>query len=169
MKWMSSPSISVMKCGRSFSLASHLRQSWSVAQYRARSCIIASRAPCESSATVSTSGHLVAFTRLRRSVRSASGKPTVNGRMVMSSAGIFLLLTLVGDVDDGLGECLRSLLRQVVPDAAGDGPVRVRARELRRVGAGFRMGCAVGVTFEGDRRHGDVRAPGQVLFEVVVL
>ena len=27
MKWMSSPSISVMKCGRAFSFASHLRQS----------------------------------------------------------------------------------------------------------------------------------------------
>ncbi len=32
MKWMSSPSISVMNCGRAFSLASHLRQSCSVAQ-----------------------------------------------------------------------------------------------------------------------------------------
>ena len=32
MKWMSSPSISVMKCGRAFSFASHLRQSYSVAQ-----------------------------------------------------------------------------------------------------------------------------------------
>ena len=32
MKWMSSPSISVMNCGRAFSLASTLRQSYSVAQ-----------------------------------------------------------------------------------------------------------------------------------------
>ena len=32
MKWMSSPSISVMKCGRAASLASHRRQSYSVAQ-----------------------------------------------------------------------------------------------------------------------------------------
>jgi hypothetical protein len=30
---MSSPSISVMNCGRAFSLASHLRQSYSVAQW----------------------------------------------------------------------------------------------------------------------------------------
>jgi len=36
-----------------------------VAQYRASSCITASRTPCESSVTVSRSGHLVAFTRLR--------------------------------------------------------------------------------------------------------
>ena len=32
MKWMSSPSISVMKCGSAFSFASHLRQSYSFAQ-----------------------------------------------------------------------------------------------------------------------------------------
>ena len=32
MKWMSSPSISVMKCGRAFSFASTLRQSYSAAQ-----------------------------------------------------------------------------------------------------------------------------------------
>jgi hypothetical protein len=31
-KWMSSPSISVMKCGRAWSRASHLRQSYSVPQ-----------------------------------------------------------------------------------------------------------------------------------------
>jgi len=34
MKWMSNPSISVMNCGKAFSRASHLRQSYSVAQYR---------------------------------------------------------------------------------------------------------------------------------------
>ena len=32
MKWMSSPSISVMNCGQSLQLASHLRQSYSVSQ-----------------------------------------------------------------------------------------------------------------------------------------
>jgi hypothetical protein len=32
MKWMSSPSISVVNCGRAFSLASHARQSYSVSQ-----------------------------------------------------------------------------------------------------------------------------------------
>ena len=53
----------------------------------------ASGTPCESSVTVSTSGHLVAFTRLRKSVSSASGKPTLNGRMVLSSADISGLLT----------------------------------------------------------------------------
>jgi hypothetical protein len=32
MKWMSSPSISVMKWGKAFSVASHRRQSYPVAQ-----------------------------------------------------------------------------------------------------------------------------------------
>ena len=32
MKWMSSPSISVLNCGRAFSSASTLRQSYSVTQ-----------------------------------------------------------------------------------------------------------------------------------------
>jgi len=81
MKWMSSPSISVTKFGRLFSLASHLLQSCSVRQYCARSCIRASRTPCESSSTVSRSGHLVAPTRLRRSASFSSGKETSSGRI----------------------------------------------------------------------------------------
>jgi hypothetical protein len=32
MKWMSTPSISVVNCGSAFSFASHLRQSYSVVQ-----------------------------------------------------------------------------------------------------------------------------------------
>jgi hypothetical protein len=32
MKWISTPSISVMNCGSAFSLASHARQSYSAAQ-----------------------------------------------------------------------------------------------------------------------------------------
>ena len=32
-----------------------------------------------------------------------------------------------GDVDDSLGKGLRGFLRQIVPDAAGDGPVRIFA------------------------------------------
>ena len=32
MKWMSTPSISVVNCGSAFSSASHARQSWSAAQ-----------------------------------------------------------------------------------------------------------------------------------------
>ncbi len=32
MKWMSTPSISVLNCGRAFNLASHRRQSYSLSQ-----------------------------------------------------------------------------------------------------------------------------------------
>ena len=35
-----------------------------------------------------------------------------------------------GDVDDGLREGLWGFLRQIVPDAARDGPVRIFAREF---------------------------------------
>jgi hypothetical protein len=63
---------------------------------------------------------------------------------------------------------LRGLLRQVVPDAARDGPVLVLARELVPVGGGLGVGCTVGVTFESDRRNGDDRAGGELPFEFVV-
>src|ERR1700722_8072671 len=148
--------------------------------------MIASGAPCESSATVSRSGQRVALTRLRSSASSASGKPTFKGRMAVSWAGISLSLRVwlaagsemagrdrqrsqaVG-VEDGLGERLRSLLRQVVPDAAGDGPVLVPARELLPVGTGIRMGRTVRVAFQGDGGHRDDGAAGQTSFQVVVL
>src|SRR5687767_9661242 len=82
---MSSPSISVMNCGKAFNLASHLRQSYSVAQYSARACTVASCTPCVASGTVSRSGHRVALMRLRNSVSSASGTPTRNGRITVVS------------------------------------------------------------------------------------
>ena len=43
--------------------------------------MVASGTPCESSSTVSRSGHLVASMRRRRSASSASSKPTSNARM----------------------------------------------------------------------------------------
>src|SRR6185437_15819990 len=49
--------------------------------------------------------------------------------MAVSSAGIFLLL-VAGDVDDGLGECLRGFLRQVVPDASDPAPASPPAETL---------------------------------------
>ena len=39
------------------------------------------------------------------------------------------------DVDDSLGKGLWSLLRQIVPDAALDEPVRILARELLGIGS----------------------------------
>ena len=47
---MSSPSISVMNCGKEFNRASTFRQSCSVCQYCARFCIVASCTPCDASA-----------------------------------------------------------------------------------------------------------------------
>src|SRR5580693_8447712 len=77
---MSNPSISVRNCGRVFILASILRQSYSVAQYRASAWIVASCTPWVASVTVSRSGHFVALMRLRKSVSSASGTlATQNG------------------------------------------------------------------------------------------
>src|ERR1700733_4534393 len=71
-------------------------------------------------------------------------------------------------VDDGFGESLRSLLRQVVPDAALDDPVLVLAGEFAGVGAGVRVRCAVGVPLQGDGGDGDSRKAGQLPLQVVV-
>jgi hypothetical protein len=78
---MSSPSISVTNWGNAFSLASHPRQSYLVAQYRASSWIISSRTPCESSVTVSFSGQRVSVMRRRRSMSASSGMSTWKGRI----------------------------------------------------------------------------------------
>src|SRR5208337_3303618 len=61
------------------------------------------------------------------------------------------------DVNHGLGKRLRSLLRQVVADAAGDEPVVIFAGELVAIGCARRVDCSVGVAFHGDGRHGDGR------------
>src|ERR1700733_6346634 len=71
-------------------------------------------------------------------------------------------------VDDGFGESLRSLLRQVVPDTALDDPVLVLAGEFAGVGAGVRVRRAVGVSLQGDGRHGDGRKDGELPLQVVV-
>ena len=60
------------------------------------------------------------------------------------------------------------LLRQVVPDAARERPVRVPARELLGVGEG-RDGRAVGIAFQRDRGHIDRRRDGEPLLQFVVL
>jgi hypothetical protein len=61
------------------------------------------------------------------------------------------------DVDDGFGESLRSLLRQVVPDAALDDPMLVFAGEFAGVGAGVRVRRTVGVSLQGDGGDRDGR------------
>src|SRR6266446_1107536 len=97
---MSSPSISVMNGGRAFIFASILRQSYSVAQYRASACIVASCTPWDASVTVSRSGHFVALMRLRNSVSSVSGTFTWNGRMaVLSIAVVGVMVSFLLEVD----------------------------------------------------------------------
>jgi hypothetical protein len=62
------------------------------------------------------------------------------------------------DFDDGIGERLRSFLRQVVPDATGNGPVRISAREFIGIGARPAVGIAQGDCWERDNR-GAARRP----------
>src|SRR5262245_2743765 len=66
-------------------------------------------------------------------------------------------------LDDGVGKGLRRLLRQVVSDATSDQAMDVFSGKLPRVSFGVRMRGAVGVAFQGDRRHGDGRQFGQPL------
>src|SRR5262249_44030425 len=78
----------------------------------------------------------------------------------------FLLITV--DLDDSFGKRLRSFLRQVVPDAALDDPMRVFAREFLGIGTAVRVRRAIGIAFKGDGRHGDDRTYGKPLFKVVI-
>src|SRR4029079_9786182 len=67
---------------------SHFLQSYCSAQYFASFCIVASCTPWESSATVSLSGHRVAWTRRFRSARDSSEKWTRNGRIESPRGGV---------------------------------------------------------------------------------
>src|SRR5262249_52810188 len=78
-------------------------------------------------------------------------------------------LDLVGYVDDGFRKGLGRFLGQVVPDAAGDQPMRILAGELAAVVGRFGMRRAVGVALERNGRHRDRRTDGKPLFQVVIL
>ena len=58
---------------------------------------------------------------------------------------------------------------QIVPDAARDDAVRIAAREFADIGTGLRVRCAIGIAFQGNRRHGDDRTFGEPLFQLVIL
>src|SRR5216684_2296506 len=73
-----------------------------------------------------------------------------------------------GDVDDSFGEGLRSFLRQIVPDAALDEPVRIIAGEFPGIGAGVRMRGTIGIAFKRNGGHADNRSFSERLFEIVV-
>src|SRR5215203_4174493 len=77
-------------------------------------------------------------------------------------------LSSFDDVHNSLGERLRRLLRQVVPDASRNMPVLIRAGKFIRICRGFWMWCTVGIAFHGDRRNVDNRALCKPLFQIVV-
>jgi hypothetical protein len=57
-----------------------------------------------------------------------------------------------------LGKSLRRLLRQIVPNAAGDDPVLVLDGEKLAIGRVIRIvRRAIGIAFKADRRNGDGR------------
>jgi len=67
-------------------------------------------------------------------------------------------------VDYGVHKSLRGLLWQIVPDASGDSPMCIFAREFLGKRAGVRlMWCPIGVAFQSDGRHGDDRTYGKAL------
>jgi hypothetical protein len=57
------------------------------------------------------------------------------------------------DVDNRLGERLGGLLRQIVTDAACDGPVHVPVGKFLGIGTRVRMWCAIGIALKGDGRQ----------------
>ena len=57
---------------------------------------------------------------------------------------------------------------RIVSDAAFENPVRIFAREFLRVGTGVRMRRAVGVAFQGDRRHVDGWTFRETIFQIVI-
>src|SRR6266536_1960311 len=73
------------------------------------------------------------------------------------------------DLDDGLGEGLGCLLGQVVPDAALDHTMHIFSRELLGIGAAVGVWCTIGITFKGDRGHGDDRTFGKPLLQIVIV
>ena len=112
MKWMATPSISVVNCG-SVSVCVHLRQSCSVAQYRASSRIVAESSPCDLSATSSLLGQSVAAMRSRSALSSVSQLWIVKGRTAFVRADCsdasrhVVLLGLMVEMD-GSGDDLRT-------------------------------------------------------------
>src|SRR5436190_19270576 len=106
--------------------------------------------------------------QLEASAKAPWTRTTVRGASCVVASGMRAPPLLGVDLDDGVGKSFRGFLRKVVPDAALDCPVRIGAGELPGIGAWVRVRSAVGVAFEGDRRHGDDRPSGEPLLQVVV-
>jgi hypothetical protein len=72
------------------------------------------------------------------------------------------------DINDRLRKLMRSFLRQIVPDAAGDVSVGIPAGELLPIKGWLRMRRTVGVTLKSDRGYRDDRALAQSIFKIVI-
>ncbi len=73
-----------------------------------------------------------------------------------------------GKVHDRLGKLMRRFLRQVVADPAGQGLVRVTARQLTCVGSWIGMSGPVRIALQGDGGHADDGRLRQPRFERIV-
>ena len=72
------------------------------------------------------------------------------------------------DVDDSVGKGVRGFLRQIVPDATLDKPVRIFGREFLGISTRIRVRRTVGIAFECNGGHADDRSFGKLLFQIVV-
>ena len=73
------------------------------------------------------------------------------------------------DLDNSFSKRLRSFLRQIMPYAALDDPVRIFGREFVDVGAAIRVWCTIGIAFKRNCRDGDDRELGESFFQIVVV
>src|SRR5271166_4805931 len=74
------------------------------------------------------------------------------------------------DIHDGLRECLRSFLWQIVTDTAFDDSVFIVSGEFIAIGTIVEiMWCTVGITLKGNGGGGDDRTFGNSLFQIVIL
>src|SRR5580765_5254463 len=76
--------------------------------------------------------------------------------------------SIIVDIDYRLGKGLRRFLRQIVPDAAFDKPVRIFAREFLGIRTGLRMRRTIGITFKSNGGHSDDGSFGKPLFQIVI-
>jgi hypothetical protein len=72
------------------------------------------------------------------------------------------------DINDRLRKGLRRLLRQVVAGTF-DQVMRIRPRELSRIGSTVWMRRTIGVALKRDTRHCDYRTGGESPLQVVIL
>ena len=93
MKWMSTPSISVMNCGSAFSRVASRPTSYSAPQKRQSCWIVADCTPCEASSTSSRGGRRMAARRRRRSASASSENATRNGRMALRACCSTVVMT----------------------------------------------------------------------------